>query len=295
MNLTYNGKIGRQPRPIQEQLNRRLQNGEKGRVLVKWLNSLPEVQAVLAREFAGKPIRQQNLSEWRKHGYVKWLRQQEALDMVRQLGGDVGELQPPGAPLLADQMAVWLTARILVVVQKLAEKDHAGELDLKDLRELLRDAVAVCRGEHSRERLKMEQERLERDREKTEEEVVAHFERWAKNPEVRDLICQNYLTPEEREARLREIFGRPPRPAGDDGSSPVKPGQTILSNGHDEDKMGPEERESAIPKFMACRQSRRSKPTPPRRNQPQSNSIKVNPTQLKQSNGCNHRNINSSQ
>jgi hypothetical protein len=210
MNLNHNGKIGRLPRLIQEQLNRRIQNGEKGRVLVKWLNLQPEVQAVIAAEFEGKPIREQNLSEWRKHGYAKWLRQQEALDMVRQLGGDVGELQPPGATPLADQMAVWLTARILVAVQKLAEKDHEEELDLKDLRELWHDVVAVRRGDHSRERLKMEQERLEREREKTEEEVVAHFELWAKNPVVREWILEDWISPEERRARIREIYGLPP-------------------------------------------------------------------------------------
>jgi hypothetical protein len=62
MNLTRNGKIGRLPRAVQEQLNQRVQNGEKGRGLVVWLNSLPEVRAVVEGEFGGKPIRKQNLS-----------------------------------------------------------------------------------------------------------------------------------------------------------------------------------------------------------------------------------------
>jgi hypothetical protein len=55
-------------------------------------------QALLAAEFEGKPIRQQNLSDWRKHGYAKWLRQREALDLVRQLADDTGELQLPRRP-----------------------------------------------------------------------------------------------------------------------------------------------------------------------------------------------------
>jgi hypothetical protein len=230
MNLTHNGKIGRLSKAVQEQLNRRIQNGEKGRELAAWLNSLPEVQAVMAAEFGGKPVREQNLSEWRKHGYAKWLRQQEALDMARQLADDVGELQPTGAPPLADQMAVWLTARYLVGVQKLAEMNHNGELDLKVLRELCHDVVALRRGDHSGARLKMEQERLEREREKTEEEVVAHFERWAENQQVRDWICQG-VSPEERDRRLCAILGRPPKPpmaaaSADDESNPVKPSQT---------------------------------------------------------------------
>jgi hypothetical protein len=60
-----------------------------------------------------------------------------------------------------------------------------------------------------------------------------HFQRWLKNPAVRDLVCQNYASPEERERRLCEIFGRPPKPPeptdetapDSDGSNPVKPSQ----------------------------------------------------------------------
>jgi hypothetical protein len=76
----------------------------------------------------------------------------------------------------------------------------------------------------------MEQERLEREQEKTEEEVLEHFKRWVNNPHVRDWICQDWASPEERERWLREIFGRAPKAsdeAATDGleSNPVKPDQ----------------------------------------------------------------------
>ena len=67
MNKPPRGKIGRLPKAIQEQINRRMENGERAQPLVDWLNALPEVQALLAAEFSSRPIRQQNLSEWRKH------------------------------------------------------------------------------------------------------------------------------------------------------------------------------------------------------------------------------------
>ena len=167
---------------------------------------------MVARDFGGKPVREQNLSEWRKHGYKEWRQRHEALDMTRQLLGDIGRLQPPGAPPLADQMAVCLIARLLVAVQKQAEKSGDGELDSKTLRELVHDVVAVRRGDHSGARLKMERERLEREREKTEEELVAQFERRAENQRVRDWICQAWVNPEERKRRVREILGLPPEP-----------------------------------------------------------------------------------
>ena len=102
---------------------------------------------------------------------------------------------------------------------------------LRVLRGLCRDIVELRRGDHSGARLNLEQERLEREQEKTEEEVVEHFKRWAQNPQVRDWICQNWVSPEERERRLREIFGRAPKTpdeAATDGpeSNPVKPDQT---------------------------------------------------------------------
>ena len=87
---------------------------------------------------------------------------------------------------------------------------------LRALRGLCQDIVELRRGDHSGARLKMEQERLDREREKTEDEVVAHFQRWLENPAVRDLVCRNYASPEERERRLREIFGREPKPTKTD-------------------------------------------------------------------------------
>jgi hypothetical protein len=60
---------------------------------------------------------------------------------------------------------------------------------------------------------------------------VEHFKRWVKNPQVRDWICRDWVSPEERERRLREIFGRAPKTPDEvatDGpeSNPVKPDQT---------------------------------------------------------------------
>jgi hypothetical protein len=54
-------------------------------------------------------------------------------------------------------------------------------------------------------------ERWNWKREKIEVEVIANFQCWLKNPDVRDLVCQNYISPEERERRLREIFGLEPK------------------------------------------------------------------------------------
>jgi hypothetical protein len=71
--MTRTGKIARLPREIREQLNRRLQDGEPGKKLVEWLNSLPEVKAALNTQFGGRRVSEQNLSEWKAGGYRDWL------------------------------------------------------------------------------------------------------------------------------------------------------------------------------------------------------------------------------
>jgi hypothetical protein len=223
MNVTRTGKIARLPKAIRDELNRRLSDGEPGKDLVAWLNALPEVQRIVA-EFGGRPVREQNLSEWKQGGYEDWLRQQEALELVHHLSAEAEDLQVAAGDPLSDKLGLLLVAQYAVGIRKLAgPKD--GEVDWARLREMCSDVVALRRGDHSAARLKIEQARLDREREETEEEVVAHFQRWARNPTVRDLICGNCISLEERERRLRQIFGLPdPKPSEKHGL-----GQAILT------------------------------------------------------------------
>src|SRR5437879_6303776 len=82
------GKIARLPHDIREQLNRRLQDGEQGKSILKWLNALPEVKTVLKTEFEGRPIAPCNLTEWKDGGFRDWQVRQDALAMVSNLGDE---------------------------------------------------------------------------------------------------------------------------------------------------------------------------------------------------------------
>jgi hypothetical protein len=75
--MTRLGKIARLPRKLREELNVRLQNGEAGTELVEWLNGLAAAEKVLKARFEGRPISEQNLSEWKQGGYEDWGRHQE--------------------------------------------------------------------------------------------------------------------------------------------------------------------------------------------------------------------------
>lgn len=210
--MTRNGKIARLPRDIRDQLNRRLDEGEPGVRLVDWLNGLEQVRQVLAQDFGGREINEQNLSEWKAGGYQDWQARQEMLAQSRELAADARELAAATEGRLTDHLATVLAARYAGALASWdGEVTEEFRRKLRALRGLCQDIVELRRGDHSGARLALERERQEQAREKTEAEVVEHFQRWASEPQVRDWICQAWVTPEERERRLREIFGRGPR------------------------------------------------------------------------------------
>jgi len=200
MNTSRRGKIAQLPRAIRHQLNLRLQDGEGGKKLVVWLNSLPEAQAIVAAGFGGKPIRVQNLSEWKHGGYRDWLLQQEALEVAVRLWEEAGELASEDRPPLSDSLALCVTARYAVACRDISTT--AGPEGWRLLRELCADLVKIRRGDHSAGRLELERERLDQQREKTEEEM---FE-WAMQRENRERICEGYMSNEEKAARIGKIL-----------------------------------------------------------------------------------------
>ena len=140
MSTTRIGKIGRLPRQVREELNRRLLEGEPGITLVAWLNGQAAVQPVLDRWFGGRPVTEQNLSEWRQGGYEDWQRQEEARAWVRELGeateglGNAGELGDRFACVLA----VGLTRLAKVLLDKEGEPEQRWERLCKVSQELSR-------------------------------------------------------------------------------------------------------------------------------------------------------------
>jgi hypothetical protein len=92
---TRNGKIARLPRPLREELNRRLDQAAQSPELLDWLNNLPEVKSILARYFGGSPITKQNLSRWRRGGFQETILRRELLEESRAAGKDLQEAAGP--------------------------------------------------------------------------------------------------------------------------------------------------------------------------------------------------------
>jgi hypothetical protein len=166
--MTRNGKIARLPLSLREELNRRLCDGEQGKDLVDWLNNQPAVQEVLKKEFAGRPISEQNLSEWKQGGYEDWLQHQETRAWVQELASQsadiskvinegVGDLSVAG--LLSAQVAIAL-GRCL---PSLAAKAKDDPKQARALLDLARELARLRRDDHSQKSFAVQRERWETD------------------------------------------------------------------------------------------------------------------------------------
>ena len=212
--MTRTGKIARLPHAIRQQLNLRLHDGECGRQLIQWLNGLPEVRAILERDFAGRPISDQNLTEWKQGGYIEWLSHKERLDEIRELVANAADIAQATQGQITDHLAAALAIRY---TQALTEWD-GQETDnfrrsMQNLHHACRDISTLRRGDQAAARIEIEKQRLALDREQTEEEIVAHFQDWASIPKVRESLLTDAASDYERHLRICKVLGLKPDPA----------------------------------------------------------------------------------
>ena len=105
---TGNGKIANLPSHIRDELNLRMNDGEQGNELVEWLNAKPEVTEVVNKLFDGRPISEQNLSQWRTHGYRVWHTNRTIVDGTLALSDNTGDIAATGID--PDKLLLTLTA-----------------------------------------------------------------------------------------------------------------------------------------------------------------------------------------
>lgn len=128
--------------------------------LVEWLNGLPEVKQILETDFENREITEQNLSEWKSHGYLQWQKQQESLARADELKTNAAELVGSAGDL-SDSLARLVTARFADLLY-----DWNGEMtdefrgQLRGLRALSREVVRLRRSDQFLERMKIQREWL---------------------------------------------------------------------------------------------------------------------------------------
>jgi hypothetical protein len=99
--------------------------------------------ALLQAEFAGRPVSEQNLSEWKQGGFRDWQRQQESLALALELCAQSDELAKVAGQSLGDRLAPLLIARYMAVLRTLGTDSGGDSGDWRMLHELCGDIVAL--------------------------------------------------------------------------------------------------------------------------------------------------------
>ena len=199
MSPSRKGKIARLPLEIREILNRHIQNGQSGKSLVKWLNSRREVKLVIFAEFGGRPISEQNLTDWKQGGYRDWLALQEARDVITLLEEGTVNNDPDGQGL-SNIITNWLLVRCAVASRRLLETK--GPEHWRLLRELCSHVAELRRIINDTERLNMERERLSMERVRASTEDYYRQQKYRNNIEIGmdSLLCYVKQFPEALDA-----------------------------------------------------------------------------------------------
>ena len=150
-------KISHFPRAIREELNRRLDRSEKTQTILQWLNSLPEVKAVLERDFAGEPVKKQNLTSWRKTAFRNWQLAQTALDFTENFLPE--ELDAAALEKMSAKLIRCLQIRFAAVAGSMPGPNADPEVELRRLGDPCNNLTALRRGDLAAERLSVEQQR----------------------------------------------------------------------------------------------------------------------------------------
>jgi hypothetical protein len=178
------GKITQLPPEILDELHQRIQNKEKQKSLLQWLNALPQVKALLAEKYEGQPISKQNLSEYKTHSYRNWLLRQEALYFVKNAQTDDAELQKAANGQLSGILSRWVATRYATLAQAVSADSTDPETEMRRLNLLCNHITALRRGDLTAERLTIEQQRLAIERVRSDDEMEELHWEWTKRPDV---------------------------------------------------------------------------------------------------------------
>jgi hypothetical protein len=205
------GKIARLPKNIREELNRRLDNGETGPVILPWVNGLPAVKKILDGEFGGVPINDGNLFSWRHNGYERWLKKQESVAELKELAEDAKDYSDATGGTLARGTASIAAAKILKMLQAIPATADSLEALTKisyAVTALMNAEQAQVRLEYEKTRVFQGNERLVLSWDKFLRSRVETAQRALEDAICKDIQAANIDNGEKIELLGYELFGK---------------------------------------------------------------------------------------
>jgi len=206
--MTRTGKIARLPHQIRDQLNHRLLDGEKAKVLVPRLNSLPEVLSILTSEFSGRPINSVNLTEWKNGGFRDWLARQEVLEIVHNLNDDEILADKSLKDKFTAQLAHWVAIQLAATARVVIAAETDPQIKWSRLRELCAAIYRLRRGDFDSERLAIDHQWLALEKSNTHQQREKDFWEWVERHDIREKLFPDKdkgLSPETLAKIEREL------------------------------------------------------------------------------------------
>ena len=182
MSTTHVGKIGRLPKEIRDELGRRIEDGEPGKELAKWLNGLPRVQEILKERFDGRVITEQNLSEWKQGGHQEWLRHQQACEKLHWMVERADDLENEADGVeISDRLASILAAELASHAEQMLKDITDPKERWRLMQEFSRELRHLRHEDHNGQRNQLHRQRWEREVERQDAEDLEREEKGHKS------------------------------------------------------------------------------------------------------------------
>ena len=170
------------PKSIRDDLGRRIEDGEPGKELVKWLNGEPRVQEIVKKQFGGRAVTEQNLSEWKQGGHLEWLRHEETRSLVTRLTEQSDDLDEAADGMeISDRLDSILAAELASLAEKLLEEVTDPKERWQRFQEVLREFRYFRHEGNNSRRNQLQRQRWEREVERQDEEDLKREEKERKN------------------------------------------------------------------------------------------------------------------
>ena len=223
--MARTGKIARLSYEVRETVNEEIRNGTPGVEIIAWLNRLSHVQEVLRDHFDGKPINDQNLTEWKAGGYQDWLRHLETQDTVKEWIGRANGLESLAGEW--GSVADALSASLAIQIQRCLDEITQAT----DLTPVERSKAVIALGKASSQlrrtnqsgiRLAAEQERKVEQQEAARQRALAKQAQQQQTQALQAMLLETEervrkngetLRRMEDQFRTEEAERRNPRPA----------------------------------------------------------------------------------
>ena len=209
--MSRTGKIARLPVEIRAEINRRLEGNQSGGKILRWLNALPQTRAIVTEYYHGDAITPQNLSEWRKGGFLDYVEQQEQISNTKALAHFALNLSAAAGGHISDGAAAVAAGRIMTELEG-AEDDELAQLTraLASLRKTDQNAVKL---QHDALALAQRDRQIDLDELRFQRQTAELFVKYYEDRRARDIVEGKATRSVKMDKLVQLMFGERPATA----------------------------------------------------------------------------------